>query len=212
MTPTSATLDMDSWVWTGNLLSEGVTTETHQTQQTQQQVTPIKCPRCDSSNTKFCYYNNYNRSQPRHFCKACRRHWTNGGTLRNVPVGGTRKVTTNHSKPNKRHKKSISTTTTTTTTTSVLEQTQQEQQQQPIINNDVLLQSVLPQPTQQTTFSFFDSFLPPLPPQMQLFPYTNINSSSNKNSESSFSSTTSSATPWTSNLLDLNCWNWEDIN
>ncbi|KAA3478901.1 dof zinc finger protein DOF1.4-like [Gossypium australe] len=51
---------------------------------------PLKCPRCDSLNTKFCYYNNYNKSQPRHFCKACKRHWTKGGTLRNVPVGGGR--------------------------------------------------------------------------------------------------------------------------
>ncbi|KAG6470818.1 dof zinc finger protein DOF5.7-like [Zingiber officinale] len=48
----------------------------------------IKCPRCDSSNTKFCYYNNYSLSQPRHYCKACRRYWTKGGALRNVPVGG----------------------------------------------------------------------------------------------------------------------------
>ncbi|KAK8481701.1 hypothetical protein V6N13_023375 [Hibiscus sabdariffa] len=59
--------------------------------QNQQQPEPLKCPRCDSSNTKFCYYNNYNKSQPRHFCKACKRHWTKGGTLRNVPVGGGRK-------------------------------------------------------------------------------------------------------------------------
>ncbi|KAL4560029.1 hypothetical protein LXL04_032177 [Taraxacum kok-saghyz] len=52
----------------------------------------LKCPRCDSSNTKFCYYNNYNLSQPRHFCKNCRRYWTKGGTLRNIPIGGgTRK-------------------------------------------------------------------------------------------------------------------------
>ncbi|KAF2321865.1 hypothetical protein GH714_003292 [Hevea brasiliensis] len=48
----------------------------------------LKCPRCDSTNTKFCYYNNYSLSQPRYFCKACRRYWTKGGTLRNVPVGG----------------------------------------------------------------------------------------------------------------------------
>lgn len=48
----------------------------------------LKCPRCDSSNTKFCYYNNYNLSQPRHFCKTCRRYWTKGGTLRNIPIGG----------------------------------------------------------------------------------------------------------------------------
>ncbi|KAF2282957.1 hypothetical protein GH714_043274 [Hevea brasiliensis] len=54
----------------------------HQNQQA------LKCPRCDSLNTKFCYYNNYNLSQPRHFCKSCRRYWTKGGVLRNVPVGG----------------------------------------------------------------------------------------------------------------------------
>ncbi|KAK2411005.1 Dof-type zinc finger DNA-binding family protein [Trifolium repens] len=52
----------------------------------------LPCPRCDSTNTKFCYYNNYNYSQPRHFCKGCRRYWTQGGTLRDIPVGGgTRK-------------------------------------------------------------------------------------------------------------------------
>ncbi|WCJ31061.1 DOF zinc finger protein 1 [Euphorbia peplus] len=48
----------------------------------------LRCPRCDSSNTKFCYYNNYNLTQPRHFCKTCRRYWTKGGALRNVPIGG----------------------------------------------------------------------------------------------------------------------------
>ncbi|KAJ6703732.1 DOF ZINC FINGER PROTEIN DOF1.4-RELATED [Salix viminalis] len=49
---------------------------------------PLPCPRCNSTTTKFCYYNNYNLSQPRHFCKSCRRYWTQGGTLRDVPVGG----------------------------------------------------------------------------------------------------------------------------
>ncbi|KAG6595054.1 Dof zinc finger protein, partial [Cucurbita argyrosperma subsp. sororia] len=48
----------------------------------------LRCPRCESSNTKFCYYNNYNLTQPRHFCKTCRRYWTKGGALRNVPIGG----------------------------------------------------------------------------------------------------------------------------
>lgn len=47
-----------------------------------------KCPRCESTNTKFCYFNNYSLSQPRHFCKTCRRYWTRGGALRSVPVGG----------------------------------------------------------------------------------------------------------------------------
>ncbi|KAF6160582.1 hypothetical protein GIB67_019522 [Kingdonia uniflora] len=56
----------------------------------------LRCPRCDSSNTKFCYYNNYNLTQPRHFCKTCRRYWTKGGALRNVPIGGgCRKSKTN---------------------------------------------------------------------------------------------------------------------
>ncbi|XP_073310870.1 dof zinc finger protein DOF2.4-like isoform X1 [Primulina huaijiensis] len=50
--------------------------------------TALKCPRCESANTKFCYFNNYSLSQPRHFCKTCRRYWTRGGALRNVPVGG----------------------------------------------------------------------------------------------------------------------------
>lgn len=58
----------------------------------EQEHKSLPCPRCDSTNTKFCYYNNYNFSQPRHFCKSCRRYWTHGGTLRDIPVGGgTRK-------------------------------------------------------------------------------------------------------------------------
>eukprot|EP00250_Pteridium_aquilinum_P013748 c21550_g2_i1 orf=701-1642(-) len=49
---------------------------------------PLKCPRCDSLETKFCYFNNYSTTQPRHFCRNCKRYWTAGGSLRNVPVGG----------------------------------------------------------------------------------------------------------------------------
>ncbi|KAJ7945083.1 Dof zinc finger protein [Quillaja saponaria] len=48
----------------------------------------INCPRCHSTNTKFCYYNNYSLTQPRYMCKTCRRYWTEGGSLRNIPVGG----------------------------------------------------------------------------------------------------------------------------
>ncbi|XP_033142751.1 dof zinc finger protein DOF4.4 [Brassica rapa] len=51
------------------------------------------CPRCDSDNTKFCYYNNYSLSQPRYSCKNCRRYWTHGGTLRNIPIGGSGRKT-----------------------------------------------------------------------------------------------------------------------
>ncbi|KAK8604984.1 hypothetical protein V6N13_082445 [Hibiscus sabdariffa] len=59
----------------------------------------LKCPRCDSTNTKFCYYNNYSLSQPRYFCKSCRRYWTKGGTLRKVPVGGGCRKTKRSSSP-----------------------------------------------------------------------------------------------------------------
>ncbi|XP_022724011.1 dof zinc finger protein DOF3.1-like [Durio zibethinus] len=66
----------------------------------------LKCPRCESTNTKFCYYNNYNLSQPRHFCKNCRRYWTKGGALRNIPVGGgTRKNTKRSSSSNNNPKR-----------------------------------------------------------------------------------------------------------
>ncbi|XP_047173851.1 dof zinc finger protein DOF4.6-like isoform X1 [Vigna umbellata] len=53
-----------------------------------QKEQPLNCPRCHSINTKFCYYNNYSLTQPRYFCKTCRRYWTEGGSLRNIPVGG----------------------------------------------------------------------------------------------------------------------------
>ncbi|CAN6334723.1 unnamed protein product [Urochloa humidicola] len=73
-------------------------TTTAAAQNQQQPATPApapamglreQCPRCASRDTKFCYYNNYNTAQPRHFCRACRRYWTLGGSLRNVPVGGS---------------------------------------------------------------------------------------------------------------------------
>ncbi|OIT21336.1 dof zinc finger protein dof1.4 [Nicotiana attenuata] len=66
----------------------------------QDQQQPLKCPRCNSSNTKFCYYNNYSLSQPRHFCKGCKRYWTRGGTIRNVPVGGGCRKNKKIKKPN----------------------------------------------------------------------------------------------------------------
>lgn len=57
----------------------------------------LPCPRCSSMDTKFCYYNNYNVNQPRHFCKNCQRYWTAGGTMRNVPVGAGRRKNKNSS-------------------------------------------------------------------------------------------------------------------
>ncbi|KAF5735548.1 hypothetical protein HS088_TW15G01055 [Tripterygium wilfordii] len=57
--------------------------------------TILPCPRCKSMDTKFCYYNNYNVNQPRHFCKNCQRYWTAGGTMRNMPVGAGRRKNKN---------------------------------------------------------------------------------------------------------------------
>ncbi|KAI3452204.1 hypothetical protein Pfo_008869 [Paulownia fortunei] len=59
-----------------------------ETQQQQQPPTPLKCPRCNSLNTKFRYFNNHSLAQPRHYCKTCKRQWTVGGNLRNIPFGG----------------------------------------------------------------------------------------------------------------------------
>ncbi|KAK6264758.1 hypothetical protein SCA6_020192 [Theobroma cacao] len=111
-----------------------------QPQNQQQQSEPLKCPRCDSTNTKFCYYNNYNKSQPRHFCKTCKRHWTKGGTLRNVPVGGGRK--------NKRLKTSNSSTAAaapaSTSTTSAIKSSTASG-----VNNNRLNTFMAVQPQQQ---------------------------------------------------------------
>ncbi|XP_010552851.1 PREDICTED: cyclic dof factor 2-like [Tarenaya hassleriana] len=63
----------------------------------------LPCPRCNSMDTKFCYYNNYNVNQPRHFCKNCQRYWTAGGTMRNVPVGAGRRKNKNSASHLNRH-------------------------------------------------------------------------------------------------------------
>lgn len=47
-----------------------------------------KCPRCDSVNTRFCYFNNHKTSQPRYICKNCKRFWTQGGNVRNIQSNG----------------------------------------------------------------------------------------------------------------------------
>jgi len=72
----------------GSAIRPGSMTERARLAKIPQPEPGLKCPRCESTNTKFCYFNNYSLSQPRHFCKTCRRYWTRGGALRNVPVGG----------------------------------------------------------------------------------------------------------------------------
>lgn len=135
-----------------------------QRQQSQQSSEPLKCPRCDSTNTKFCYYNNYNKSQPRHFCRTCKRHWTKGGTLRNVPVGGGRK--------NKRLKKSStpisSSAAAAASTTSGSGG----------LNTHMTIQSSLQRPSNNlplppSSASLFQSLIHP-PPTPSLLPHPNL--------------------------------------
>lgn len=71
-----------------------ITTTTSEEEKTTDLKKPDKilpCPRCNSVDTKFCYYNNYNVNQPRHFCRNCQRYWTAGGSMRTVPVGSGRR-------------------------------------------------------------------------------------------------------------------------
>ncbi|XP_060170187.1 dof zinc finger protein DOF2.1-like [Lycium barbarum] len=88
MNPSSAQLHHHQEMSSQTLENMLVCTKPEQEKKPRPQDEAQKCPRCDSANTKFCYYNNYSLSQPRYFCKSCRRYWTQGGTLRNVPVGG----------------------------------------------------------------------------------------------------------------------------
>ncbi|CAK9322674.1 unnamed protein product [Citrullus colocynthis] len=96
---TSAVRSENSKVLSGEESNPSSTTKTDEQNETSnsQEKTLKKpdkilpCPRCNSMDTKFCYYNNYNVNQPRHFCKNCQRYWTAGGTMRNVPVGAGRR-------------------------------------------------------------------------------------------------------------------------
>ncbi|CAL9204222.1 dof zinc finger protein 1-like [Musa acuminata AAA Group] len=101
---TTATAASNTCTGTRAQLTESTRPRSHKEQ-------ALNCPRCNSTNTKFCYYNNYSLTQPRYFCKTCRRYWTEGGSLRNVPVGGG-------SRKNKRSSHSSATASTTTTTKS----------------------------------------------------------------------------------------------
>ncbi|XP_057513128.1 dof zinc finger protein DOF1.6-like [Actinidia eriantha] len=105
--------------WGKTILDSGPKPPPARRQQQQPPTEPVACPRCGSSNTKFCYYNNYKKSQPRHFCRACKRHWTKGGTLRSVPVGGGRK---------NKHLKTTTAAAITTSTSAAATASQQQSQ------------------------------------------------------------------------------------
>ncbi|CAL9087395.1 unnamed protein product, partial [Musa textilis] len=97
----------------GTMAGDSICTTTRPQQAVERKVRlhkekALDCPRCNSTNTKFCYYNNYSLTQPRYFCRDCRRYWTHGGSRRNVPVGGG-------SRKNK-NKKPFSSSSTTVST------------------------------------------------------------------------------------------------
>nr|XP_043622707.1 dof zinc finger protein DOF2.5-like [Erigeron canadensis] len=82
---------MDAAQWAKDVRNDGSynnVQDDHKKANKPQHEHALNCPRCNSTNTKFCYYNNYSLTQPRYFCKACKRYWTKGGSLRSVPVGG----------------------------------------------------------------------------------------------------------------------------
>ncbi|KAK2637572.1 hypothetical protein Ddye_032364 [Dipteronia dyeriana] len=113
----------------------------------QQPESALKCPRCESTNTKFCYFNNYSLSQPRHFCKTCRRYWTRGGALRSVPVGGG-------CRRNKRSKPNNNSTTSA-------------RSKSPVVNNNNQSEAT----TSAATNNIFHAPPPPPPPpQVPILP------------------------------------------
>ncbi|KAK2456134.1 dof zinc finger protein DOF4.6 [Trifolium repens] len=82
---------MNTAQWPQEIVVKPIVTTNHHVLEKKpkpQKEQAINCPRCNSINTKFCYYNNYSLTQPRYFCKTCRRYWTQGGSIRNIPVGG----------------------------------------------------------------------------------------------------------------------------
>ncbi|KAL8192616.1 hypothetical protein R6Q57_027801 [Mikania cordata] len=79
---------MDAAQWPKDVRNDASYNQVQEKKVKPQHEQPLNCPRCNSTNTKFCYYNNYSLTQPRYYCKACKRYWTKGGSLRSVPVGG----------------------------------------------------------------------------------------------------------------------------
>ncbi|GAB4840025.1 hypothetical protein Ancab_020734 [Ancistrocladus abbreviatus] len=101
-TPTIASADKE--VKSSNTKKEEqIETSTSQEKSLKKPDKILPCPRCNSMDTKFCYFNNYNVNQPRHFCKNCQRYWTAGGTMRNVPVGAGRRKNKSSSASHHRH-------------------------------------------------------------------------------------------------------------
>jgi len=123
----------------------------------------VRCPRCESTNTKFCYYNNYNLSQPRHFCRACHRYWTVGGALRNIPVGGGCRRAKRSSSTDAKNPRSNSGSSTMTTATATAPAT-------PSSNSNTAVHVAPPAPIFADQAAVLASLFPP--PPLPLFSLT----------------------------------------
>ncbi|KAI4303791.1 hypothetical protein MLD38_039384 [Melastoma candidum] len=84
---------LDSVTMEAAAVDQGGTTKPKSSKTMKKPDKVLPCPRCNSTNTKFCYYNNYNVHQPRHFCRSCQRYWTAGGNMRTMLVGAGRRKT-----------------------------------------------------------------------------------------------------------------------
>ncbi|KAM1736642.1 hypothetical protein FF1_014936 [Malus domestica] len=159
----------------------------------------LNCPRCNSTNTKFCYYNNYSLTQPRYFCKTCRRYWTEGGSLRNIPVGGGSRKNKRSSSLNN----SPSTTSNNSSSSSASKRLPDLIHQNPKINQSQDLNLTFPSTNQDFRTIISDHLLNH---HHQQFPNNNINNeNTNKqqNHISSSSPTSTTTTTTTSHLSAL---------
>lgn len=136
----------------------------------------LNCPRCNSTNTKFCYYNNYSLTQPRYFCKTCRRYWTEGGSLRNVPVGGG----------SRKNKRSLSSTPPTSSSSSSVT----SKQLIPDLNPPNLSQFQNPNKPQDLNLAFVANHSDQISPFVEI-PKSSGVGESNTNQDSTFTASTS---------------------
>lgn len=155
----------------------------------------LNCPRCNSTNTKFCYYNNYSLTQPRYFCKTCRRYWTDGGSLRNIPVGGGSRK---NKRPSSSSPSPSSSKITTTRLPDLVQPSTTNQPQKMMINQGRDLNLGFP-PTTTTSSQDFRNIS-----DLVQLPNINENNTTNKNHNNSIistSSTTSTTSPSTTSHL-----------
>ncbi|KAF5206988.1 hypothetical protein FRX31_003426 [Thalictrum thalictroides] len=63
---------------------------------------PRQCPRCNSLETMYGYYNNYCDIQASYRCKICSHYWDHGEVLGDISVRGKRKNNEHYEAPSTR--------------------------------------------------------------------------------------------------------------